>query len=193
MIRPALIALALLALAACREESAALPAPVAMTEESTGHYCQMELLEHPGPKAQAHLAGLEHPLFFSQVRDVVAYQRMPEQSHVVTVAYVSDMGAPGATWDDPGATNWIAAQDAHYVVGSAVAGGMGAPELVPFARPEDAAAFAARHGGQVLRLDQIPDNAVLAPLGTGDNGSEADEDAFQRRLRELDTEGERQG
>lgn len=192
LILPALIALALLSLAACREETAALPAPVAMTEDSTGHYCQMELLEHPGPKAQAHLAGLEHPLFFSQVRDVVAYQRMPEQSHVVRVAYVSDMGAPGATWDDPGAENWIAATEAHYVVGSEVTGGMGAPELVPFARPEDAQAFAARHGGQVLRLDQIPDSAVLAPLGTGDTGSQADEDDFQRRLQELHV-GEQQG
>lgn len=192
MIRPILIAAALLLLPACREDIAAMPRPVALTEESTGHYCQMELLEHPGPKAQAHLAGLEHPLFFSQVRDVVAYQRMPEQSHVVTVAYVSDMGAPGATWDDPGAENWIAATEAHYVVGSAIAGGMGAPELVPFSRPEDAQAFAARHGGQVLRLDQIPDSAVLAPVETGDNGSEADEDEFQRRLQDLQTQ-EQQG
>ena len=192
MIRPILIAAALLLLPACREDIATLPRPVALTEESTGYYCQMELLEHPGPKAQAHLAGLEHPLFFSQVRDVVAYQRMPEQSHVVTVAYVSDMGAPGATWDDPGAENWIAATEAHYVVGSAIAGGMGAPELVPFSRPEDAQAFAARHGGQVLRLDQIPDSAVLAPVETGDNGSEADEDEFQRRLQDLQTQ-EQQG
>lgn len=190
MIRPALIALALLALPACREETAALPAPVALTAEAVGHYCQMDLLEHPGPKAQAHLAGLPHPLFFSQVRDVIAYQRMPEQSHVVTVAYVSDMGAPGASWDDPGATNWIPATQAHYVVGSAVAGGMGAPELVPFGRAEDAAAFAARHGGQVLRLDQIPDSAVLAPVDAGDTGTEADEDGFQRRLRALDPEQE---
>jgi nitrous oxide reductase accessory protein NosL len=29
-----------------------------MTEEAVGHFCQMELLEHPGPKAQAHLDGL---------------------------------------------------------------------------------------------------------------------------------------
>lgn len=190
MIRPALIALALLALPACREETAALPAPVALTADAVGHYCQMDLLEHPGPKAQAHLDGLPHPLFFSQVRDVVAYQRMPEQSHVVTIAYVSDMGASGATWDDPGATNWIPAAAAHYVVGSAMAGGMGAPELVPFGRAEDAAAFAAQHGGQVLRLDQIPDSAVLAPVESGDTGTEADEDGFQRRLRALDPEQE---
>lgn len=193
MIRPVLICVALMALAACREDTAALPVPVAMTAESTGHYCQMELLEHPGPKAQAHLAGMEHPLFFSQVRDVVAYQRMPEQSHVVRVAYVSDMGAAGASWEQPGATNWIAATEAFYVVGSALVGGMGAPELVPFSRIEDAQAFADRHGGQVMRLDQIPDSAVLAPLETGDTATEADEDEFQRRLQDLQTQQEQQG
>ena len=193
MIRPVLIAVVLLSLPACRDDSAALPNPVAMTEESTGHYCQMELLEHPGPKAQAHLAGMDHPLFFSQVRDVVAYQRMPEQSHVVRVAYVSDMGAPGASWEQPGAENWIAATEAHFVVGSALVGGMGAPELVPFARIEDAQAFALRHGGQVMRLDQIPDTAVLAPVETGESGTEADEDEFRRRLQDLQPQQEQQG
>jgi len=140
-------------------------------------------------KAQAHLVGLPHPLFFSQVRDVVAYQRMPEQSHVVAVAYVSDMGAPGASWEDPGATNWIAAGDAVYVVGSGVAGGMGAPGLVPFSRREDAEAFAARHGGQVLTLDAIPDEAVLAPVEAGDAASAEAEADFRRRLETVWSEG----
>jgi copper chaperone NosL len=190
MIRPMLILLVTLPLAACRDDTAALPLPVAMTEEAVGHYCQMHLLEHAGPKAQAYLAGLPNPLFFSQVRDVVAYQRMPEQSDPVTIAYVSDMGATGATWDDPGAENWIAATEAHYVVGSTALGGMGAPELVPFARPEDAQAFAARHGGQVLRLDQIPDSAVLAPVETDPVASASDEDDFLRRLQNLATQQE---
>ncbi len=189
MIRPGLLALALIGLAACREEEADLPGPVPLTVEAVGHFCQMDLLEHPGPKAQAHLVGMPHPLFFSQVRDVVAYQRMPEQSHVVAVAYVSDMGAPGASWEDPGAKNWIAASDAVYVVGSAVAGGMGAPELVPFSRSEDAVAFAARHGGQVLTLDAIPDAAVLAPVEADDAANAADEADFLRRLESVRTEG----
>lgn len=178
--------LALAALAACREDSAALPAPVAMTAEAVGHYCQMELLEHPGPKAQAHLTGLPEPLFFSQVRDVIAYQRMPEQSHMISVIYVSDMGAPGASWDNPGAGNWIALETAHFVMGSALAGGMGAPELVPFAAHEAALAFAAQHGGQVMSLAQIPDGAVLAPVEGADAASDAEEAEFQRRLQALE-------
>lgn len=168
-----------LALAACRDEVADLPMPAAMTEEAVGYYCQMHLLEHEGPKAQAHLDGTPAPLFFSQVRDLVAYMRMPEQSHDLVVAYVSDMGAEGATWADPGAENWIAVTEAYYVVGSAVTGGMGAPELVPFSSPEAAQAFADLHGGSVMGLEDIPDSSVLAPVESDAPGAEED---FLRRL-----------
>lgn len=157
------IALAALALGACKEELVERPLPVRMTAEAVGHYCQMELLEHPGPKAQVHLAGLPDPLFFSQVRDAIAYQRMPEQSHVITAIYVSDMSlAP--SWDDPGPDNWIAADTAFYVVGADIPGGMGAPELVPFGNRAAAETFVARNGGTTLSLGGIPDHTVLAPV-----------------------------
>lgn len=178
-VRFARLALCLLALTACRDEVADLPTPAAMTSEAVGHYCQMGILEHPGPKAQAYLEGLPAPLFFSQVRDVVAFMRMPEQSHIITVVYVSDMAFPQATWDNPGAENWIAAVDAFYVVGSAVEGGMGAPEIVPFSTPLAAQAFADENGGTVMGLDDIPDSAVLAPIDEGDVDAEED---FLRRL-----------
>lgn len=163
MSRLLLAALATLALGGCQEKAAERPLPVAMTAEAVGHYCQMDLLQHPGPKAQVHLAGLPAPLFFSQVRDAVAYQRMPEQSHTITAIYVSDMGV-APSWEQPGAGNWIAAEVAVYVVGATVAGGMGAPELVPFSRREAAEAFAARNGGEVVALDAVPDEAILAPV-----------------------------
>ncbi|SUB02350.1 NosL [Pannonibacter phragmitetus] len=160
----ALLPLALL-LAACQPEAATQrPEPVAMTAASLGHYCQMNLLEHPGPKAQVHLAGMDgKPLFFSQVRDAIAYQRMPEQSGVITAIYVSDMGK-AESWDKPGADNWIAADAAVYVTGATVQGGMGAPELVPFSSREKAEAFAAGHGGQLVTLKDIPDEEILAPV-----------------------------
>lgn len=189
MIRSAFLMLVLLALAACREDSAsAPPAPVTMTAEAVGHYCQMNLLEHPGPKAQVHLDGLPWPLFFSQVRDAVAYQRMPEQSHMISMIYVSDMGAEGADWDDPGADNWIAAESALYVVGAAVEGGMGAPELVPFSTRDSAEAFAHRHGGTVLALSEIPDTDVLAPVTFDDDIGAEDDADFNERLRALSRE-----
>lgn len=179
MFRVLLCTFAALVLAACREDVADLPLPAAMTEEAVGHYCQMHLLEHDGPKAQAHLDGMIAPLFFSQVRDVVAYMRMPEQSHAVSVAYVSDMSAPGATWDEPGVENWITLGDAFFVVGSDVVGGMGAPELVPFSSAEAAQGFANDNGGAVMRLTDIPDSAVLAPVDSNDPSAEED---FLRRL-----------
>jgi copper chaperone NosL len=160
---PRLAVLALLALAACKEEVSDRPLPVAMTAETVGHFCQMDLLEHPGPKAQVHLEGLPDPLFFSQVRDAIAYQRMPEQSHAIRAVYVSDMSV-APSWENPGAENWVSAEEVVYVVGAAVAGGMGAPELVPFADRTAAEAFVAENGGEILLLEAISDDTVLAPV-----------------------------
>lgn len=179
---------ALFAVSACKEEIAQDISALPLTAEAVGHFCQMGLLEHDGPKAQAHLAGLpQMPLFFSQVRDVIAYMRLPEQSHEILAVWVSDMGAPEATWTSPGAKNWINAQDAYFVVGSQVAGGMGAPEIVPFSKPEDAAAFVASNGGQTMRLADIPDDAVLAPVVLDGQDDDAE---FNERLRALSRQSE---
>jgi copper chaperone NosL len=110
-----------------------------------------------------HLDGLPVPLFFSQVRDAIAYQRAPEQSHEILVIYVSDMGkAP--SWEEPGAENWTPASTAYFVAGASTPGGMGAPEFVPFSARTAAADFAAKHGGHVLTLNEIADGDVLAPV-----------------------------
>lgn len=181
--------IALLAVAACRTEVAELPPPEPMTETSVGHFCQMNLLEHPGPKAQVFLKDVMHPLFFSQVRDAVAYQRMPEQSHEIVTIYVSDMGA-APSWEHPGETNWIGAADAYYVTGSRRAGGMGAAELVPFGTEQGARAFAAENGGEVRRLDDITTAEVLSPEGPADTTPlDADEGGYADRLRRLGTQG----
>lgn len=164
MTRVALILTALLALSACSpSQDSVLPAPVSMTEEALGHYCQMNLSEHPGPKAQVHLDGVEAPLFFSQVRDAIAYQRLPEQSHAIRAIYVNDM-AKAPSWEHPGIDNWVAVDQAVYVVGSNITGGMGASELVPFTDRAAAEAFIGLHGGEVLALSQIPDDQILAPV-----------------------------
>lgn len=176
-------------LSACKEEVAAdRPVAVAMTEGALGHYCQMNLVEHPGPKGQIHLDGLDAPIFFSQVRDAIAYLRMPEQSHAITAVYVNDMAA-APSWEEPGVENWIAAEDAHFVVGSSVAGGMGAPELVPFSDRAAAAAFAAQNGGQVRELAGISDAEVLAPASADPDPAATDD--FRDRLKALSDE--RQG
>ncbi|MBC7155193.1 MAG: nitrous oxide reductase accessory protein NosL [Rhodobacteraceae bacterium] len=163
MRRFAFVTLTLLALGGCREDKAELPAPVLMSAAATGYFCQMIVVDHPGPKAQIHLEGPPAPIFFSQVRDAVAYQRLPEQAYPIKVIYVTDMGA-APSWQDIGAGNWINAKAAQYVVGSDATGGMGTAELVPFADPAAAAAFVAVHGGRVVGFDQITDADVLAPV-----------------------------
>lgn len=159
----ALMILAILLLAACREEHVEAPEPVEMTEEALSFFCQMNVSEHDGPKGQIHLSGMPAPLFFAQVRDLVAYLKSPERVADITAIYVSDMGL-ASTWRDVAADNWIAAETAHFVVDAGVRGGMGAPEIVPFADPAAARSFADRYGGIVVALDAIPDAAALAPV-----------------------------
>jgi len=178
----ALAAALALPLSACKEKAAQNTAPLDMTAETLGHYCQMNLLEHPGPKAQVHLEGAPAPLFFSQVRDAIAYARAPEQTAPIAAIYVNDMGRAGATWDQPGDGNWITAADAFYVIGTAREGGMGLPETIPFGLESDAQALAAAEGGAVLRLAEIPDDMVLAPAVSIDAADESD---FAARLRAL--------
>lgn len=152
-------------LAGCSQDKGTTVTPdaIAMTEEAVGHYCQMMVLEHEGPKAQIHLADLDHPIWFSQVRDAVAYLRLPEETDEVTAVYVNDMDkAPD--WSDPGIDNWIAADDAFFVIGSGMRGGMGAPEAIPFGTRAGADGYAAEHGGRVVGLGDIPDDYVLGPV-----------------------------
>ncbi|OED50235.1 copper resistance protein CopZ [Rhodobacteraceae bacterium (ex Bugula neritina AB1)] len=159
-----LILAAALVLAACQEEEAkAPPVPVELTEAALSYFCQMNVAGHGGPKGQIHLEGFPAPLFFAQVRDLAAYVKSPERDADIIAIYVSDMGA-APSWEHPGGNNWIAAGSAHFVVGSNVAGGMGAPEIVPFSSAEDASRFAARYGGSVTRFESIPDEAVLGPV-----------------------------
>jgi copper chaperone NosL len=64
---------------------------------------------------------------------------------------------------------------------------MGAPEVVPFADPAAAQAFAAARGGAVMALADIPDSAVTAPVTDAATG----DDDYARRLKALakDPEG----
>ncbi|WP_170575101.1 nitrous oxide reductase accessory protein NosL [Ruegeria atlantica] len=155
--------IALIALAACKEEVAEAPDPVDLTPDALSFFCQMNIAEHGGPKGQIHLDGYPAPLFFAQVRDMVAYLKSPERDAKITAVYVSDMGV-APNWRQPGISNWIDADGATFVVGADVAGGMGAREVVPFANPTDAKAFIGQYGGTSLPLSEIPDTEVLGPV-----------------------------
>ena len=109
------------------------------------------------------MEGLPAPLFFAQVRDLVAYLKSPERDAEIVAIYVSNMSV-APSWAEPGVDNWVAAETALFVVGAPVAGGMGAPEIVPFADADAANTFVKTYGGKVLSLNKIPDDAVFGPV-----------------------------
>jgi copper chaperone NosL len=113
------------ALGGCdQKEAALLPRPVAMTKDVIGHYCGMNLLEHPGPKGQIIVKSLIEPVWFSSARDAIAFTMLPDEPKDIQAIYVSDMGkAP--SWDNPGAENWVEARKALFVIRSSVKGGDG--------------------------------------------------------------------
>jgi copper chaperone NosL len=152
---------AFMALAGCSDNGeAVVPKPVALTETAIGHYCGMNVLEHPGPKGQVMLGRIPEPIWFSSARDVVAFTMLPEEPKDISAIYVSDM-AKAPSWEEPGAENWVEARQAFYVIGSSLRGGMGAPETVPFSTKAAAAEFAGRNGGQVVGFAEIPPDYVL--------------------------------
>lgn len=143
----------------CEATPPAAPPPAPLDDDALGYYCGMQATAHTGPKGQIFLAGSGQPLWFTSVRDALAFTRLPEEPKNIVAIYVNDMGR--ADWNQPGDDSWIDARRALYVVGSSRTGGMGAAELVPFARQQDAAAFASRYGGEVVSYDAIPDHRIL--------------------------------
>ena len=148
------------------DEIVARPAPVEPTREASGHYCGMILLDHTGPKAQVHLPDEEEPVWFSSVRDAIAFTMLPEEPRNFTAIYVNDMGV--ARWEAPEPGTWIDATGALYVIGSERMGGMGVPEAVPFEAREAAERFVAAHGGRIVALTDVPESYIFAYAEEGD-------------------------
>ncbi len=146
--------------------AARAPTPDEVLAEATGYYCGMLLSDHEGPKGQVHLAGRDAPLWFSSVRDTLAFLRLPEEPREITAVYVNDM-ARAKNWAQPEPGAWVEAHDAWFVLGSDRSGGMGVPEAIPFSREDAARDFAAQHGGRLVRLAEIPDDYVLGAVGAG--------------------------
>jgi len=159
----AIIAAALLVvtLAACgdSDEIVEAPAPDDLTREAIGYYCNMIVADHTGPKGQIHVEEREEPVWFSSVRDTIAFTMLPEEPKRLTAIYVNDMGR--ADWSGPANDTWIDARTAWYVIGSDKRGGMGALEIVPFSQSDAAHTFAMKNGGKVVDWAGIPESMVL--------------------------------
>lgn len=170
------ILLAGLALAGCSEKAAQAPAPRQMSADAIGHYCGMNLFEHPGPKGQIFAASLIEPVWFSSVRDTIAFTMLPDEPKDIQAIYVSDM-AKASNWDKPGADNWIEARKALFVIGSGLRGGMGGNEAVPFSDRGAAEKFAAQNGGRVVAFADVPRDYIL---GSGDEKTSSDDNTTGR-------------
>lgn len=156
---------AILLLAGCGDEpkSVAKPAPVVPDREAVTYFGHMILLDHQGPKAQIMLKSAVKagtgPLWFPSVRDAVAFTKLPGEPKDIVAIYVTDM-AMAKNWDDP--REWMAPEKAVFVIGSAMRGGMGAPEAVPFSDQSAAQTFAHEHGGRIVAWTDIPEDYVLS-------------------------------
>lgn len=169
MRRPRILLFALLVgigLTACGEQAgvARLPAPQEPGAAAVGYYCGMAVAEHPGPKGQVFLAGRGEPLWFSSVRDTLAFTMLPGEPRTVAALYVNDMSR-SADGRSPAPGAWVLARDAMFVAGGAAVGGMGAQEVVPFADRAAAERFRAAHGGAIYRFGEVPEQFVLGADG----------------------------
>ena len=171
--------LAPIVLAGCWEkQTAELPPPGRMTAEDIGHYCGMNVLEHPGPKGHIFVASLMEPVWFSSVRDTIGFTMLPDEPKDIRAIYVSDMGkAP--SWEEPGADNWVEARKALFVIGSRAKSGMGGDEAVPFGDRAAAEKFVGENGGRIVKFDQVPRDYVLTSAGA-EGGALADDEADPR-------------
>jgi copper chaperone NosL len=142
------------------DQAAEAPPPAEYGGEATGYFCGMLLAEHGGPKGQVHLQSRETPLWFSSVRDTVAFTLLEGEPKDVLAIYVNDMGR-AADWQAPEPDTWVTLAEAWFVIESRRLGGMGLPEVVPFGAAAAAESFAAEHGGRVVRLAEIPADYVL--------------------------------
>jgi len=166
-VRATLLALtALLGLAACGEgaQVSTLPTPREPGPDSVGYFCGMAVAEHPGPKGQVFLRGQSEPLWFTSVRDALAFTILPGEPRTVVALYVSDMGR-STDGREPLSGAWVLAHDAVFVVGSTAVGGMGAREVVPFADRAAAERFRVVHGGAIYRFGEVPENLILGADG----------------------------
>lgn len=141
-------------------EESVPPAPQEITQDSVGHFCGMDLIEHNGPKGQVFVKGSELPLWFSTIRQVMAYTILPDSPKGLSAIYVTDMSkVQNLSQPEPG--TWMKAVDAYYVTESRQEGGMGGEDPLPFSDEAQALAFILEHGGRIQRFGEMSEDYIL--------------------------------
>ena len=158
MYRFSLLLFIFLVVACEKTQPLEVPPAQTLTREANGYYCLMTVVNHSGPKGQIILSDKKQALWFTSVRDTIAFTLSPEEPKNIAAIYVNDMS--DANWDNPGEDNWIDARKAWYVLGSKRSGGMGAAEAVPFSTKEQAELFSSNQGGNVYAFAEIPKDYI---------------------------------
>jgi len=141
-------------------EAGAPPAARPITEDAVGYFCSMDLMEHEGPKGQIFIRGQADPLWFSTIRQTLAYTLLPDSPKGLDAIYVTDMGV-ATDLRQPGPETWIDARRAYYVAESRQIGGMGGEDPLPFGTREQAETFVDTHGGHIFAYEDIPEDYIL--------------------------------
>ncbi|TAN07615.1 MAG: nitrous oxide reductase [Rhodanobacteraceae bacterium] len=153
--RLGLVAAAVLVLGACAAGRSERPEPpVAIRAGDTSVGCGMVIDGSPGPRAEAYVDGYAAPLKFGSTRDFFAYVLQPEHEMRLRHLYVQNVAT--LDWQHPSdaAASFIDARGAYYVAWQPLLGMMG-PTFAAFATRPEALAFRARHGGMILRFNDI--------------------------------------
>lgn len=144
-----LVILALLSVG-CGKAPASVPSPIELTKDDSCSLCGMIPVNFPGAKAQIHYENGRMEQFCCTL-DLFTYFLSPGGPTRITAIYVNDMGK--ADFDHP-VGHWIDARKAFFVFGGDVMGIMG-EALVPFALKEHVDAYVQKHGGSMVKFDEV--------------------------------------
>lgn len=135
--------------------------PQAVTRNDIGYYCNMIVEDHSGPKGQIILTDTDKAIWFTSVRDAVAFTLLPEEAKNIAAFFVTAMD--DAEWNHPEKqnSNWTTAQSAWYVIESNQRGGMGQMEVIPFKQQKSASDFVEKYGGNIVSYVDIPKDYIL--------------------------------
>lgn len=124
--------------------------PVAFHSEDECHVCGMVITDFPGPKGEA--VGRDGVKKFCSTAEMLGWWLQPENQISDARLYVHDMGH--SSWEHPDDDYLIDATKAWYVLGTPLAGAMGA-SLASFAEEQPARELAARYNGRVVQFADI--------------------------------------
>jgi copper chaperone NosL len=143
------------------EQATFSPELKAITADDECHVCGMEIINYPGPKAQAFIRHQDTPLKFCSTVDLFGWLLQPDTPAILHSAYVHDMGA-ATTWRKPSDEHFLDVRQAWFVIGHNKPGAMG-PTLASFQEKQAAEKFIKQQGGRILRFNDI-DLELLAEL-----------------------------